>query len=563
MAVSVKESLQIEQACVKEFYPIQILRKGKNFRVADENNAHAQFILLYGTDEEKNAFLFQPENGLYPSLFDFQQEKHIFLSGSSGMGKTFLLQDQNGLYLSLASYQKEIRKAIFLDVSCWILVQILLKYHYQYEYETYEICSACEGEENLLQQLSELLKLFQNGTPNYTLLLDGMNEISPELQDVFIDELQVICEKWNNVRIVVSGRNYPFQDVFQNFEKFTMEGIPKSVKKIILSDFPQAIEDSHLFKILTIPLFMHYFLNANYNKFHTHTRGEILDFYFENTIKKYHKSIQFIVKYALPFLAYETNLHLIFKRSEVANSVQKAVEIFINQETVWQDVIAPEGFRKQVLLNSLQSIDFVEILIEQLQIFRIVHGCELQFSHEYIRNYFCAKYVLNAVKTIALCYDREPEKKKLLFNQFGLNTIWWHTEDEPYILIGEICGDYLNIPDKNGAFNYQRTELDMLLDFARTFHANTISENVIRVMKFSRNYLICGVDFSRLAISVFLLSDIKFSNRGSYPSNFNGCKIFAISEDNASFQNCDFRGCDYMFDLKAKEKLRNMGAIVD
>ena len=87
-----------------------------------------------------------------------------------------------------------------------------------------------------------------------------------------------------------------------------------------------------------------------------------------------------------------------------------------------------------VLVSRLTNLQFVEILIEQLQIF---HGCELQFSHEYIRNYFGAKYILNAVKTMALCYDREPEKKKLLFNQFRLNTLWWHTEDEPYILIGE------------------------------------------------------------------------------------------------------------------------------
>ncbi len=106
MTVSIKESLKVNPESVNESYPIQILRKGRNFQPRDENTIHAQYTLLYGSDEEKNAFLFQPKNGLYPSLFEFQKENDIFLSGSGGMGKTFLLQHQNGLYLSLEGFRK-------------------------------------------------------------------------------------------------------------------------------------------------------------------------------------------------------------------------------------------------------------------------------------------------------------------------------------------------------------------------------------------------------------------------------------------------------------------------
>ena len=565
-----KESLQIEQVREKESYPVEILRKGKDFQPRDENTIHAQFILKYGSDEERHAFLFQPENGLYPSLFDFQQEKHIFLCGAGGMGKSFLLQHQKGLYLSLVGYQKEIRKEIFPEVSCWILVQILLKYHYQYEYETYEICSVREGEQNLWKQLSELLKIFQNSpqnnNPDYTILLDGFNEISPLLQDALTNELQMICTKWHNVRVIVSGRNYPFQEVFQDFEKLKIEGIPNSIKQTLLSDFPKAIEDLQFFKILTIPLFMRYFLEANHSGIQAHTKGEILDFYFENTIKKYDKSIQFIIRYAVPFLAYASDLHSIFRRSEVTDAIEKAVEIFVMQEAVWQDVTAPEKFRKQSLLEDLQSIDFVEILIEQLGILEIVQGYQLQFSHEYIREYFTAKYVLNAVQTVTLCYDRHPEKKKQLFDKFYLSRNWCGLFDGPYIMIGEICGDYRNIPDENGVLDYQRTELDDLLDIARKFHADITVENVIHVMKFTRNYLICGVDFSGLAFSGLQTSSIMFHYQGNYPCDFHNCRVWILSKpdnDCKPYQNCDFRNCNYMGYPETKENLREMGAIVD
>ena len=569
ISVSVKESLQINQATVKESYPVLIVRKGKEFSPVDDLNWHAKYVELYGSYEEKNAFLFETKNGLYPSLLDFQQGKYIFLYGASAMGKTFLLQHQKGLYLSLVEYENEIRKEFFRDVSCWILVQILLRYHYQSEYETYEICTVSEGKENLWKQLSELLQIFQNspedGKPSYTLLLDGMNEISPELQDNFTKELQMICEKWHNVRVVVSGKNYPFQKIFKQFEKVKIEGIPKPVRKTILSDFPQVIEDFELFDTLKIPLFMHYFLNTNCETF-PHTQGEILDFYFTSNIEKYDKSIQFVVMYALPFLAQNTDFHSIFKRSEVSDAIEKAVEIYIRHESVWQNIISPKGFRKKALLNAIPEIDFVEILIEQLGILQSVKGCYLQFSNFYLKNYFQAKQIINAVWATFLCYDKQPEQQKQLFESFNLNSIWNSTLDAPYIMLGEICRDYRNIPNESDVFNYYQTELDMLLDIARKFDIGIIANNVIRTMKFSRNSLICGVDFSGLFISGYHMTGVNFNQNGDYPCDFHGCRVLGIPKpdpDSNPFKNCDFRNCNYMFNPETKEKLQKMGAIVD
>ena len=68
---------------------------------------------------------------------------NIFLYGVGGSGKSTLLINQIrnentvNFYLPLYQYRQEIHEKI-RSGSCWILLNILLKYHYQYEYRTYE-----------------------------------------------------------------------------------------------------------------------------------------------------------------------------------------------------------------------------------------------------------------------------------------------------------------------------------------------------------------------------------------------------------------------------------------
>ena len=70
-------------------------------------------------------------------------KKHIFLYGSGAAGKSTILQqlqDENCFFLELNQYHREIHEEILPDVPCWILIQVLLKYYYQYIYYTFEIC---------------------------------------------------------------------------------------------------------------------------------------------------------------------------------------------------------------------------------------------------------------------------------------------------------------------------------------------------------------------------------------------------------------------------------------
>ena len=494
MHVSVKESLQVQPITDSFYYPLEVKYQDK--------------IILWS-----------------PKFFDSLNQKYLFLYSSGGFGKSFLLQHQNGLFLSLSGYQTEIRKQIVPDVSSWILIQILLKYHYQYAYATYELCSACEGEEILLRQLAELSAFFkdipENWTPKYTLLLDGLNEMNPAFQDDFAEEIGYISANWHNVRMIVSSRSVPHQEIFKKFEKLEIMGIPEDVRDELLSDYPEINQYYHLPEILKIPLFLKYFLENSGSHDTPHTRGEILDAYFENHSKNYEKPLQFVIKYALPFLAYSMNLHLAIRRSDVSDAIAQAFEVFLHDEHPYQNFIAPKGFRRQAILQAQENLDFVELLIEKTGILTVIDN-QLQFSHQYVCDYFTAKYILNAVHAIKSDYSERA------FDKFNLCTIWRTTSDIPYILLGEICEDYRNIPNKNGILDYHRTELDSLLDMARNFKADLLVLNILRTMVFSRNRLICGVDFSCLTLPSLIPYEIKFSNNGDYPSNFQNCKIISM-----------------------------------
>ena len=473
--------------------------------------------------QEKEILLY-PENGVYPPLLAYQEKKNILVYASGGFGKSFLLRHQTGLFLSLGRYREEIRKEINPEVSSWILIQILLKYHYHYAYQTYELCTACQEEKTLLREIAELLALFrnlpENQIPEYTLLLDGMNEMTPELQDSFAEELETICHQWQNVRIIITSRNLPEYEVFQEFEKLEITGIPEHIRDSLLSDYPETMRNEKLLKILKAPLFMKYFLQNQGTHDALNTRGEILDAYFTNEIKKYEKPFQFVIKYAVPFLAHAV-LPLDFKRSDISDAIEQAFRIYLHDEHIYQNFIAPDKFRKHVLLKAKDVTDFAELLIEKTGILTVIDNT-LQFSHQYIYAYFAARYILNAV------HAAESNRTQETFEKLGLETIRQKLSDEPYLLLGDICGDYHNIPDETGFFEYHRTELDTLLDMAREFHADIITVNVMRTMSFSRNRLICSADFSDLMVPMFLSGNLKFSDNGNYPCNFRRCRIYYL-----------------------------------
>lgn len=486
----------------------------------------------------KKLFLGQDE-GIYPLEMLFRDRTvtalpdtgNLFLYGTGGVGKTTLLlsQRQNTVPLLLPLYQYQpIRIPSYLQTNtCWILLQILLKYHYQYFYQTYEACAAGEGTETVLRQLTDLNALLQqnpNGFPmQYTLMLDGLNELPVDDQDALIDELARISKEWQNVRLIITGRTVPHHALFHAFQQIQICGIPNDA----LSNIPNA----KMKELLKIPLFLQLY-HAN-NTDTAVNRAELLNAYVnhlaeDSRFKAQQPFIRFLVLYVLPIVANimaQSNQFEI-DRANLSEAVDRAFEIFIADERVYQNLILPQNIRKKSLPIGSEKDDWIDFLLEQICLLTVssANHRKLRFTHQYFRDYFAAKYIINLLDALETGYAYLPEERAALFVKYELGHIWYPAEmTDIYRLIGELAGDDRNQASED--FWYHRTLLDSVLDWSRQFDTFRATENVIRTMAAVRNNIICGVDFSRTTLPLYLPCNIKFSLNGEEPCDFRRCHV--------------------------------------
>lgn len=486
-------------------------------------------------------------------LTDIPDSGNVFLFGVGGAGKTTLLMNQINsdnsvnFYFSLYKYKQEIHENLQSE-SCWILLQILLKYHYQYEYQTYEMLIANESENAVLQQFAELkslLKIMPIGRKaKYTLLLDGINELPSESQEQLVDELNYIVREWKNVRIMITGRTVPMYTVFDDFQQLEICGVSDIERDGTLSEFADISINTRLLELLKTPLFLNMYLESDGSKLNT--RGEILDSYIIGRNFQRNSVIQFILQYVLPFaaskmisnydyFAFQNNNGFCYEiaRGELFKAIDQAYETYLFDEYVYQSYIAPKGFRKKSLLESREKIDFIELILENIGLMKISENDfgKLHFTHQYFRDYFAAKHILNLLEIMITSYKNSSvDEQKEIFRKFELDKNWFFDELEIYKLFGEICGDYKNIPNGNDSmWWYHRTILDIVLDMYRKFDAEIddmhITENIIKTMSISRHNLICEVNFDRVPLPFNIPCNIKFSQDGKYPCSFKHCIV--------------------------------------
>jgi len=474
----------------------------------------------------------------------FPKKQNIFLHGAGGTGKTTLLlnqlkSDEVSFYFPLYNYREEAYQYSSYE-NCWILVNILLKYHYQYQYSTYDTCCACEGRETVLALLSELENILkhnpENLRPEFVILLDGINEISTELRIVLEDELQYITREWHNVRLIVSGRNVPYGDLFGRFRKIEMCGISESELNRVLSETHSTeniSDNSRLMQIIKIPLFLNFYLESGSERKNLCSKGEILDYYINNLdcrishISINHCVFRFIVQYILPFVAYSMKFQYEVKRGDIKDSVNKAFNVFFN-ERVYQNYLVPKNFNKNIIVKAKNNYDFTELIVNNTGLMKVSENSpdKLVFVHEYFRDYFSARYIVNLLEAVLSYGNSHKKEKEKFFSKNNIGSIWYsYQQKEIHRLIGEICGDYRNVPDSDGKLHYHTTILDKALELGRQFFTLRLAENIIMVMESVRNGIICNADFSENNITFDLPYHVKFSLDGKYPCFFRNCLI--------------------------------------
>ncbi len=317
------------------------------------------------------------ENELIKELPD---SENIFLYGVGGSGKSTLLlnriRNENtvNFYLPLYQYRQEIHEKI-RSGSCWILLNILLKYHYQYEYRTYEACSVCEGEDVLLRQLAiidrELKADPNNIRPKYVFLLDGMNEIHSELHETFVNELAWIISEWKNVRIILSGGTIPKYNLFNGFYKIESLGIQEHEIKAIVSELESEydmINDENLLEVVKIPRFLEIFLDSRQSENEFNKSGEIIDSYIMNWKSNLLESdtIRFIIQFAIPLLCkrmLECNKFKTTTRQAMLDAIDHAIKIYILNERSYQNMVAPRNISRNLIIEKREKNDLVEMLL--------------------------------------------------------------------------------------------------------------------------------------------------------------------------------------------------------
>lgn len=465
---------------------------------------------------------------------------NIFIYGTGGAGKsTLLLKEINrsnsvNFYFPLYKYKAEFHDN-FQSESCWILIQILLKYFYQYGYLTYENAAACEGEKEVLQRLTELNNLLEStpvdNIPKFTLLLDGLNELPTELQIQLISELEYILNNWENIRIIVTGRTILNYSIFDEFRHVEVCGITDSQSNDALAEFEDISANSRLINLLKTPLFLNMYLDSDNSELNT--QGEILDSYIMNIQSRLPEDslVRFAVQYALPFAAkmMTDSFGYEIDRGDLSEAMNSAVELFLLNERVYQNYIAPKKYRKKALLESRENVDIVELLTDNVCFLTASkhEPQKLHFTHQYFRDYFAAKHIINLGEALSISYEyKHTDERTKLFKKYELDMMWFYDEDDIYRLIGEISGDYKNAPCTD--FIYHRTVLDSILDMSKYISTLHTAECIIKTMSLVRGNVLCGVDFSDQQIYLKLPDGIRFSMDGQYPCNFRNSWIFFI-----------------------------------
>ena len=519
-----------------------------------------------------------PEKYEYPLEFIHNGEKisevpqndQLFIQGIRGSGKTALLKslinsdDPVYLYFSLDSYRCEIHSR-FSSVPCWMILSILLKYHYQYEYTTYETLSANVGEDAVLRQLSLLNEALETEpvyNKNWTLLLDSMDQLPIDLFDSFAQETDHIRNSWKNVRIIITGRVLPEIKAFSGFEQVSLSGI--------CDDYIHtATADEELYELLKNPTIFKIYAAGNGN---AQTAGELLDLYFSQW--QGNDVIRFLIHFALPLIGKKMlddwEPHDL-SRAEVMQLIDRSLNIYVLDDQVYQDHVKVRNIDKKCLLESRQNDEWIDLLIKNTGLLTADEDNTslLRFTEQFYRDYFAARHIVNAVEIFETgsvgCDD--PEE---YLSDISLSGMWFNEPDrfpekyDTYKMLGEVCRERLKAPD-NKDF-YVKNTLDRFLDICRGLKGGYSVENVIIVKKIIHQNIICHTDFSYLNLPLQLPGDTLFSIDGEYPSIFYKCRVYRISEsDNVnsnSFKNCDFEEAVFL-DSEIKEKIYHLGGIVD
>lgn len=455
----------------------------------------------------------------------YNSRESLFMIGDGGMGKTTsligIMDEAYGVeseaYVLQKAVSKERNPVVFLELC--VLSQDFRDWYDEKQGATFIeqfIASYLTGQPRRFLDKKhpyvtaiqeELFRMPKTGEKEYTVLLDGMNEISfinDRSKMVFYNALNEYLKYARNLRLIITGRNDVYELSPEHLLRLKALGLEdnniidilrKAVEKGTISevDFQNLKEnrenmarnESRLWKCLRIPFFLIMYCMSS-NKKNVESQGEILRNFFHdkreilNDDSFYGEQSQTQIRHRGKLYAGETKLSveyamkaaLDFLIPEIAISMAEQNSFFITRQEMlmvmrryfervermeeyqgWMNWYYVYNQNIKAIIHEIKRIDrgrkIPEYACKNLGIMRETANGRYFFVHQYFRDYFAACALINRI--LGAIEEREyiRDTMDVSSEEFASYVYPLHDlEMSDYIcaLVGEILGERKNIP---------------------------------------------------------------------------------------------------------------------
>lgn len=371
----------------------------------------------------------------------------------------------------------------------------------------------------MLTALFELDNLFSEttiqNTPQFCLILDGINEISSESYLSALHEIYSIMMHWKNVRLIVSGRS-TLPKILHEFQIVKLCGVQESAYCHLLDNTLH----SDISDLLKNPLILNFYQSVGST---LQTKTEFLEAYFDYWLTHFHSASQsgmmaarFLLKLAIPYIAYTMahNRRCEIDRAGLCEGIERAVSFYLENDKVYQNFTLFQDIRRE---DQFSISQYTDTAINHLSIMIADEICPhlLHFSHPCYRDFFAAKHIVTIITALDSAYGmNNPDELEKQIWAHNLHEKWFSEDDtEIYKIVGEMAAKSNRGDDLP----------DLLLDWARLTDSFRLTENVISTVDAVNNHVFCDLKFYDIQLPLWIPAYIKFSDHGERSCMFISC----------------------------------------
>ena len=513
-------------------------------------------------------------------LLDKYAEQNIALIGEGGIGKTtFLLKIMERFHQS--ETQEHTPIPIFIELNrCPAKIG---EWYSEKSNKTNFITRyiAAQSEMYALDNVHEaILKSIENEfrkptqTPEYWLLLDGINEVSRSaaidkngnttgsfIRDMLNTEIKALMT-YPNVRVITASRKNELAFFTGDVKNIELTGVKQKdiVEHLRINGYQEPdinyiLSQRKLVDCLRIPLFLCMFtISETGIEYPPLTRGEILNGFFNKKQSIYsQKGIMeriigqsafdrtlalFVIDFTLPHIGFfmESDGLFFMSRDEVIQAIDEFLSTTVIDDdipTLWSKTVEvfPDYENATYTMNDLRTSlekigaeSILDFIVNTLGIMYRGKNLEYSFIHHHIRDYFAGLHEIQRIKMAAAFYNSyiSDDDTDALYKAYYSLSLAWGTiwNESKRVFVGEILSEHRNTPEVNAAGKWEipapifpeQTLFRTVMDIFVNIDesSNRGMINIAGTMKAVRRNL-AGVDFSGLDMRECRLHGIPLS----------------------------------------------------